>query len=91
MGKVESVIEGKDGLVRGAALKVIQRKTNKFGLIRRPLQLLILLEIKDKKLSVHQEKKNEKIVRESRKRNTLGHRPKRLAAANADLIRQLGT
>ena len=45
MGKVESLIIGRDNLIRGATLKTYQKKTNKTCIIRRPLQYLIPLEV----------------------------------------------
>ena len=44
-GKVESLIIGTDGYVRGAVLRTHQKKVNKTSLIKRPLQYLIPLEI----------------------------------------------
>ena len=46
-GKIEQLINGAYGFVRGAVLRVYQGKSRKPALIKRPLQHLIPLEIRD--------------------------------------------
>ena len=70
-------MRGKDGAVRGAVMRVVQRENGKLGLIKRPLQLLIPLEVKEPD---EQSKENE---------DSLKTKPKRMAATNADIIRKL--
>ena len=44
LGKVEGIIRGKDGHIRGASLRVITRE-GRHSIIERPLQKLFLLEL----------------------------------------------
>ena len=46
LGRVEEVIAGRDGSVRGAAVRLVSRNRQQ-TLIRRPIQLLYPLEIRD--------------------------------------------
>ena len=79
-GRVEKLIKGKDGLVRGAEIKVYQSTNDKITIITttmlRPLQLIVPLEL---------------YKLDSGPANQGGNapRPRRMAAVNADLIRQL--
>ena len=43
--RVKKLIKGKDGLVRGAEIKVYQSAKNKITTILRPLQLIVPLEL----------------------------------------------
>ena len=79
--RVKKLIEGKDGLVRGAEIKVYQSAKNKITTILRPLQLIVPLEL-------YEFDSNEL---NSEPANQEGNAPpsRRMAAVNADLIRQL--
>ena len=44
-GRVEKLIKGKDGLARGAEIKVYQSTKGKIATILRPLQLIVPLEL----------------------------------------------
>ena len=77
-GKVEKLIYG-DNLVRGADVHVYKDKLGETIVIRRPLQLLVSLEVTNK---IHND--NEINV-------PANERPRRLASLNADLIRQLSS
>ena len=72
---VEKLIYGDGNLVPGADVRVYQDKLGKTIVIRRPLQLLIPLEVTN---IIHND-------------NEINERPKRLASLNADLIRQLSS
>ena len=76
-GRAEQLIEGKDGLVRGAEIKVYQSTKDNITTILRLLQLIAPLELYefDSNESANQEGK--------------APRPRRMAAVNAELIRQL--
>ena len=54
-GKVESLVTGNDGLVCGAVLRTYQEKLQNTTLIRRPLQLLIPLELPTVREVLHME------------------------------------
>ena len=77
-GKVTNVIRGRDDLIRGVELEVYQPNLNKTVRINRPLQCIVLFEIAEEKTNIDTETDNE-------------IRPKRIAAANADLKRRLTT
>ena len=76
---VEKLIYGDDNLVRGADVRVYQDKLGKTIVIRRPLQLLIPLEVTN---IIHNDNEINELANE---------RPKRLASLNADLIPQLSS
>ena len=78
-GKVEKLIYGDDNLVRGADVRVYQDIFGKTIVIRRPLQLLVPLEVKN---IIHNNNETNKPANE---------RPRRLASLNPDLIRQLSS
>ena len=44
-GRVEKLIEGKDGLLRGVGIKVYQSTKDKITTILRPVQLIVHLEL----------------------------------------------
>ena len=77
-GKVTNVIRGRNDLIRGVELEVYQPNMNKTVRINRPLQHIVPFEIAEEKTSTDTETDNE-------------IRPKRIAAANADLKRRLTT
>ena len=77
-GKVINVIRGRDNLIRGVELEVYQPNLNKTVRINRPLQHIVPFEITEEKTNTDIETDNE-------------IRPKRIAAANADLKRRLTT
>ena len=75
-GRVEYLIEGKDGLVRGAEIKVYQSTKDNITILR-PLQLIVPLEL-------YEFDSNEPANQEGK-----APPPRRMAAVNAELIRQL--
>ena len=78
-GKIEELIYGDDKLVCGADIRVYQDNLGKTIVIRRPLQLLVPLEVTN-------------IIRNDNEINEpANERPRRLASLNADLIRQLSS
>ena len=78
-GRVEKLIEGRGGLVRGAEIKVYQSTKDNITTILLQLQLLVPLEL------------HESNELDSEPANQEGNdpRPRRMAAVNADLIKQL--
>ena len=80
-GRVEKLIEGKEGLVRGNEIKVYQSTKDKITTILRPLQLTVPLEL--------YEFDSNELNSESANQQGNPPRPQRMAAVNADLIRQL--
>ena len=78
-GRVEKLIEGRDGLVRGAEIKVYQSAKDNITTILLQLQLVVPLEL------------HESNELDSEPANQEGNdpRPRRMAAVNADLIKQL--
>ena len=91
-GKVESLIIGTDGYVRGAVLRT-QKKLNKTSLIKRPLQYLIPLEITsvtgDENARETLENQDEMNRNRASSYNEKTSRPKRSPPVNADIIRKL--
>ena len=87
MGRVESLITGRDGMVRGATLRVICKGKPEF--LNRPLQKLYPLEVTNEKkegLGCMEKSKEEKVVRtdgEESGRNELVRRIPRVAAFDA--------
>ena len=86
--KVEKLIKGDDGYVRGAELTIYQRGTGKTNRIRRPVQSLIPLEVSryDEKLKPNPSASEPKTKLEY----SVTTRPRRMAALNADTIRRVG-
>ena len=80
-GRIEKLIEGKDGLVRGAEMKVYQSAKDKVTTILRPFQLIVPLEL--------YEFDSNELNSEPANQEGNALRPRRMAAVNADLIRQL--
>ena len=78
-GKVEKLIYGDRNLVRGVDVRVYQDNLGKTIVIRRPLQLLVPLEVTN---IIHNDNYTNEAVNE---------RPRRLASLNADLTRQLNS
>ena len=77
-GIVDQFIYGKDGLIRGAIIRTKSKNSDKPVFIKRPLQLLVSLEVTPFE---HNETLLEPANNEIR--------PKRLAALDADTIRKL--
>ena len=71
-GKVINVIKGRDNLIRGVKLEVYQPNFNKTVRINRHSQHIVPFKIAEEKRNTDTETDNE-------------IRPKRIAAANADL------
>ena len=78
-GKVEKLIYGDDNLVRGADVRVYQDNLGKAIVIRKPLQLPVLLEVTN---IIHNDTEINELASEQ---------PRRLASLNADLIWQLSS
>ena len=80
-GRVEKLIEGKDGLLRGVGIKVYQSTKDKITTILRPIQLIVHLEL-------YEFDSNEL---DSEPTNQKGNapRPRWMSGVNADLIRHL--
>ena len=78
-GRVEKLIEGRGGLVRGAEIKVYQSTKDNITTILLQLQLVVPLEL------------HETNELDSEPTNQEGNdpRPRRMAAVNADLIKKL--
>ena len=82
-GKINRFLESRDGKVRGAELVVFQPKTKKTCMINRPIQHLVPLEVSDN----FEEENDFQMKNGSPKEDD--RRPRRIAAENADLIRNL--
>ena len=80
--KVLTLIRGKDNKVRGAELLIYNRETGKTSTLRRPLQLIMPLEIE----TVRDTKQNENNTHCPEPANEYTRKPRRDAAKNADLI-----
>ena len=80
-GRVEKLIEGKNGLLRGVGIKVYQSTKDKITTILRPIQLIVHLEL-------YEFDSNEL---DSEPTNQKGNapQPRRMSGVNADLIRHL--
>ena len=78
-GRIEKLIEGKDGLVRGAEMKVYQSAKDKVTTILRPFQLIVPLEL--------YEFDSNELNSESANQEGNAPRLRRMAAFNADLIK----
>ena len=76
-GKIDKLIQGKDGFVRSVELLIYQSKNDKVSTIKRPVQLIIPFELCD---SVDNEP--------AESLTNIIDRPKRLAAQNADAMRR---
>ena len=80
-GRVEKLIEGKDGLLRGVGIKVYQSTKDKITTILRPIQLIVPLELYEfDSNELDSEPTNQKVN---------APRPRRMSGVNADLIRHL--
>ena len=80
-GRVEKLIEGKDGLLRGVGIKVYQSTKDKITTILRPIQLIVHLELYEfDSNELDSEPTNQKVN---------APRPRRMSGVNADLIRHL--
>ena len=82
-GKTKGFLESRDGKVRGAELVVFQPKTKKTCMINRPIQHLVPLEVSD-----NIEEENDFQSKNGSSQED-GRRPRRIAAQNAELIRNL--
>ena len=78
-GKIEAFIVGKDNIIRGVKILAYQNKLQKTATLKRPLQLIIPLEVTNN-LS---ENSLQEVKEPTRTRGQ--------AAANADVIRKLMT
>ena len=97
LGKIEKVIHGKDGNIRGASLRVITTE-RRHSLIERPLQRLFPLELAIHDTSGQDESRSRPEHNSTEEaydrpdgldRPVRLDRPRRDAAVNADLIRRL--
>ena len=79
--KVSNLIRGKDHKVRDAELLIYNRETGKTSTLRRPLQLIMLLEIE----TVRDTKQNENSTHCP---DEYTRKPRRDAAKNVDLVRK---
>ena len=84
LGKIEKVIESKDGLIRGATVKVVT-PTGQISLINRPITKLFPVEIVSREL---EELSNTPDVVDNGENRRDG-RPRRAAALDADLLRRM--
>ena len=85
-GRVENVIQGKDGMIRGASLRVYL-KDGKTIILKRPVQKLVPFEIQ---AAVKQEDKQEETRVADDNTNDAGIvRPRRNAALSGELIHKL--
>ena len=82
-GKINRFLECRDGKNRGAELVVFQPKKKKTCMINRPIRHLAPLSVSDN----FEEKNDFQIKNESAKEDD--RRPRRIAAQNTDLIRNL--
>ena len=84
LGKIEKVIESKDGLIRGATVKAVT-PTGQISLINRPITKLFPVEIASREL---EELSNTPDVVDNGENRRDG-RPRRAAALDADLLRRM--
>ena len=86
LGKVETLIQGKDKNVRGTTVKVVS-PNGKLTIINRPLSKLYPVEVRDRCPKVVTDVNLEKIVKnvESKEHG----RPKRAAALDTDALRRM--
>ena len=82
-GKITRLIKGKDGLVRGVELAIYQKQWNKVNNIKRPVQLIVPMEI----TNTDDDITNNKDVNEPAKDEI--RRSQREAAKNANMLRKL--
>ena len=82
-GKITCLIKGKDGLVRGVELAIYQKQWNKVNNIKRPVQLIVPMEI----TNTDDDITNNKDVNEPAKDEI--RRSQREAAKNANMLRKL--
>ena len=82
-GKITRLIKGKDGLVRGVELAIYQKQWNKVNNIKRPVQLIVPMEI----TNTDDDISNNKDVNEPAKDEI--RRSQREAAKNANMLRKL--
>ena len=82
-GKITRLIKGKDGLVRGVELAIYQKQWNKVNNIKRPVQLIVPMEI----TNTGDDITNNKDVNEPAKDEI--RRSQREAAKNANMLRKL--
>ena len=81
-GKITSLIIGKDGLVRGVEFAIYQKQRNKKNNIKRPVQIIVPMEIMN-----NDDITNNKDVDEPAKDEK--RRSQREAAKNANILRKL--
>ena len=80
-GRVEKLIESKEGLVRGTEIKVYHSTKDKITTRLRPLQLIVPLEL--------YEFDSNELDSEPANQEGNAPRPRQMAGVNTDLIRQL--
>ena len=81
--EITSLIKSKDGLVRGVELAIYQKQRNKVNNIKRPVQLIVPMEI----TNTDDDVTNNKGVNEPAKDEK--RRSQREAARNANMLRKL--
>ena len=81
--KITSLIKSKDGLVRGVKLVIYQKQRNKVHNMKRPVQLIVPMEI----TNTNDDITNNKDVNEPAKDKK--RRSQREAAKNANILRKL--
>ena len=81
--KITSLIKSKDGLVRGVKLVIYQKQRNKVHNIKRPVQLIVPMEI----TNTNDDITNNKDINEPAKDEK--RRSQREAAKNANILRKL--
>ena len=85
-GRVENIIQGKDGMIRGVSL-LVSLKDGKTIILKRPVQKFVLFEIQG---AVKQENKQEETrVADDNTSNTGIVRPRRNAALTSELVCKL--
>ena len=86
LGKVETIIQGKDKNVRSATVKVVS-PNEKLTIINRPLSKLYPVEVRDRCPKVVTDINSEKLVENVGSKQH--GRPKRAAALDADALRRM--
>ena len=82
-GKITRLIKGKDGLVRGVELAIYQKQWNKVNNIKRPVQLIVPMEITNTDDDISNNKDVNKPAKDEIRRS------QREAAKNANMLRKL--
>ena len=82
--KVSNLIRGKNNKVRDGEILIYNRETGKTSTLRRPLQLIMLLEME----TVRDTKQNENNTHCPEPADEYTRKPRRDAAKNVDLVRK---